>query len=77
MSKFFTLTLGFLLFAGADIPGSERLRSPSLLPSARFSPEDAIDVIGGFTVCNDISVRVRAYLDSVMVARLFEQNPIG
>jgi hypothetical protein len=27
MSKFFTLSLGLLLFAGADIPGSERLRS--------------------------------------------------
>ena len=26
---------------------------------------------------NDTIVRVRAYLDSVMVARLFEQNPIG
>ena len=45
MSKFFTLTLGFLLFAGADIPGSERLHSPSLLPSARFSSADAIDVL--------------------------------
>ena len=26
---------------------------------------------------NDTIVRVRAYLDSVMVVRLFEQNPIG
>jgi uncharacterized protein len=26
---------------------------------------------------NDVIVRVRAYLDSVMVARLFEENPIG
>jgi hypothetical protein len=45
MSKFFTLTLGFLLFAGADIPGSERLRSPSLLPTGGFSSADAIDVL--------------------------------
>jgi ketosteroid isomerase-like protein len=25
---------------------------------------------------NDVIVRVRAYLDSAMVARLFEENPI-
>jgi hypothetical protein len=25
---------------------------------------------------NDVTVRVRAYLDSAMVARLFEENPI-
>jgi hypothetical protein len=45
MSKLLTLTLGFLLFAGADIPGSERLRSlaPSLGPS--FSPSDEISVL--------------------------------
>jgi ketosteroid isomerase-like protein len=26
---------------------------------------------------NNVIVRVRAYLDSVMVARLFERNPIS
>ena len=26
---------------------------------------------------NDVIVRVRAYLDSVMVARSFEENPIS
>jgi hypothetical protein len=45
MSKLLTLTLGLLLFAGADIPGSERLRSlpPSLGPL--FSPSDEISVL--------------------------------
>jgi hypothetical protein len=26
---------------------------------------------------NNVIVRVRAYLDSAMVARLFDENPIG
>ena len=45
MSKLLTLAFGFLLFAGADIPGSERLRSlaPSSGPS--FSPADEISVL--------------------------------
>jgi len=45
MSKLLTLTLGFLLVAGADIPGSERLRSlaPSSGPS--FSSTDEISVL--------------------------------
>jgi hypothetical protein len=42
MSKLLTLSLGFLLFAGADIPGSERLRSSSPLPGAVFSSTDEI-----------------------------------
>jgi hypothetical protein len=45
MSKLLTLTFGFLLVAGADIPGSERLRSlaPSSGPS--FSSTDEISVL--------------------------------
>ena len=41
MSKLLTLSLALLVFAGADIPGSERLRS-STLPSGTFSPADEI-----------------------------------
>src|ERR1700686_3040409 len=44
MSKFLTLSLGFLLFAGADIPGSERLRSLSPSPGGAFSSTDEISV---------------------------------
>lgn len=44
MSKLLTITCGFLLFAGADIPGSERLRS-SPLPGATFSSADEISVL--------------------------------
>src|SRR6266851_4947247 len=44
MSKLLTITCGFLLFAGADIPGSERLRS-SPLPGGTFSSADEIDVL--------------------------------
>ena len=43
MSKLVTLSLGLLLFAGADIPGSERLRS-SPGTSATFSRADEIGV---------------------------------
>jgi hypothetical protein len=42
MSKLLTLSLGLMLFAGADIPGSERLRSPSRLPNETFSSADGI-----------------------------------
>ena len=45
MSKFLTLSLGFLLFAGADIPGSERLRSLSPSPGPSFSSADEISVL--------------------------------
>jgi hypothetical protein len=41
MPKLLTLICAVLLFAGADIPGSERLRS-SPLPSETFSPADEI-----------------------------------
>jgi hypothetical protein len=44
MSKLLTLSLGVLVFAGADIPGSERLR-PSNLPSGTFSSTDEIAVL--------------------------------
>jgi hypothetical protein len=44
MWKLFTLSLGFLLFAWADIPGSERLRSSSPLPTGSFSSADEIAV---------------------------------
>jgi hypothetical protein len=44
MSKLLTITCGFLLFAGADIPGSERLRS-SPLTNGTFSSADEIDVL--------------------------------
>jgi len=44
MPKLLTITCGFLLFAGADIPGSERLRS-SPLPGETFSSADEIDVL--------------------------------
>src|SRR5713101_7568169 len=44
MPKLLTITCGFLLFAGADIPGSERLRS-SPLPGGTFSSADEIDVL--------------------------------
>jgi hypothetical protein len=44
MSKFLTLSLGFLLFAGADIPGSERLRSLPASPGASFSSADEISL---------------------------------
>jgi hypothetical protein len=43
MAKILTLSLGFLLLAGADIPGRERLRS-SPLPGA-FSSADEIAVL--------------------------------
>jgi hypothetical protein len=45
MSKLLTLSLGFLLFAGADIPRSERLRSSPSLPSGGFSSTDEISVL--------------------------------
>jgi hypothetical protein len=44
MSKLLTLSLGLLLFASADIPGSERLRS-SPTASATFSSADEIAVL--------------------------------
>jgi hypothetical protein len=43
MPKFLTVILGLLLFAGADIPGSERLR-PSTVPGGTFSRTDEIGV---------------------------------
>jgi hypothetical protein len=43
MSKVFTLSLGLLLFAGVDIPGSERLRAPSL-SGGTFSSADEISI---------------------------------
>ncbi len=43
MPKLLTLSLGLLLFAGADIPGSERLR-PSTVPGGTFSRADEIGV---------------------------------
>jgi len=45
MSKLLTLSLGFLLFVGADIPGSERLRSLPPSPGATFSSADEISVL--------------------------------
>ena len=44
MPNFFILSLGLLLLADADIPGSERLR-PSALPSGTFSSTDEIAVL--------------------------------
>jgi hypothetical protein len=44
MSKLFTLSLALLLFAGADIPGSERLRSTPV-PGGTFSRGDEIGVL--------------------------------
>jgi len=44
MPKLLAITCGFLLFAGADIPGSERLRS-SPQPSGTFSSSDEINVL--------------------------------
>jgi hypothetical protein len=44
MSKLPILSLGVLLFASADIPGSERLRS-SPMPSETFSAADEIAVL--------------------------------
>src|SRR5260370_14114214 len=44
MSKLLTFSLGLLVFAGADIPGSERLR-PSTMPNGTFSPTDEIGVL--------------------------------
>jgi hypothetical protein len=41
MSKLLTFSLALLVFAGADIPGSERLR-PAALPGGTFSPADEI-----------------------------------
>jgi hypothetical protein len=43
MPKLLTLSLGLLLFAGADIPGSEGLR-PSTVPGGTFSRADEISV---------------------------------
>ena len=43
MPKFLTVILGLLLFADADIPGSERLR-PSTVPGGTFSRTDEIGV---------------------------------
>ena len=47
MPKLLTITCGFLLFAGADIPGSERLRS-SPVPGGTFSSADEINVLPDF-----------------------------
>jgi hypothetical protein len=44
MPKLLIITCGILLFAGADIPGSERLRS-SPLPGGTFSSADEINVL--------------------------------
>ncbi len=44
MPKLLIVSLGLLLFAGADIPGSERLRS-SPTPSGTFSHGDEIGVL--------------------------------
>jgi len=44
MPKLLIVSLGLLLFAGADIPGSERLRS-SPTPSGTFSHRDEIGVL--------------------------------
>src|SRR5258707_5978960 len=44
MPKLLIITCGFLLFAGADIPGSERLRS-SPVPGGTFSSADEINVL--------------------------------
>jgi len=41
MSKLLTFSLALLVFAGADIPGSERLR-PATLPGGTFSSADEI-----------------------------------
>src|SRR6266849_7991535 len=46
MPKLLTLTVALLLLAGADIPGSERLR-PSVAPRGTFSAEDEIPVLPG------------------------------
>src|SRR5260370_41738987 len=46
MSKLLTFSLALLVFAGADIPGSERLR-PSTLPGGTFSPADEIGLFPG------------------------------
>src|SRR5258708_39473074 len=46
MSKLLTLSLALLVFAGADIPGSERLR-PSTLPGGTFSSADEIGLFPG------------------------------
>jgi len=43
MSKLLTISLGFLLLAGADIPVKERLR-PSTVPGGTFSSTDEIAV---------------------------------
>ena len=44
MPKLLAITCGLLLFAGADIPGSERLR-PSALPNDTFSSTDEISLL--------------------------------
>ncbi len=44
MPKLLIITCGILLFAGADIPGSERLRS-SPVPGGTFSSADEINVL--------------------------------
>jgi len=44
MPKLLIITCGLLLFAGADIPGSERLRS-SPVPGGTFSSADEINVL--------------------------------
>ena len=43
MPKLLIFSLGFLLLAGADIPGVERLRSP--LPNGGFSSSDEIAIL--------------------------------
>jgi hypothetical protein len=45
MPKLLAITCWFLLFAGADIPGSERLRSSPLPGGGTFSSADEIDVL--------------------------------
>ena len=45
MPKLLTLSLALLLFADADIPGSERLRSSTAMPGGTFSSTDEIPVL--------------------------------
>jgi hypothetical protein len=52
MPKVFTLTLGLALFAGWDIPASERLR-PSASPGTTFSSADEIAVFPGDLASDD------------------------
>ena len=74
MPKLLTLCLGFLLFATADIPGSERLRSLPI-SSGTFSATDEIAVLPGDLAGDDQAPQQDAH-NKTKSATLQEQSKL-